>query len=113
MRSGRNARRSGPVQAVRGLPHQFIRNFGLKAFRRPLEPAESRGTRALPEAADFLAARKLVVEAMLQSPNFLFRLEDTTNREVAALRRGQPALLRALGHDAGRGAVRQQPAAAS
>ena len=60
---------------------QFIRNFGLKAFRRPLTEAEVRGyqalfTRAATATKRFEGGAQLVIEAMLQSPNFLFHLED-------------------------------------
>jgi hypothetical protein len=58
----------------------FVRKFGLKAFRRPLTAAEQQRytTLLLKEAArseDFLRGAQLVIEAMLQSPKFLFRLE--------------------------------------
>lgn len=59
---------------------QFIRSFGLKAFRRPLEPAELKRYEALfLKEKDFSNGARLVVEAMLQSPHFLFRLEETNN----------------------------------
>ncbi|HEY1341920.1 MAG TPA: DUF1592 domain-containing protein [Bryobacteraceae bacterium] len=58
----------------------FVRSFGLKAFRRPLEPSEVKRYAAMfAGSSDFLAGAQLAVEAMLQSPNFLFRLEDTQN----------------------------------
>jgi hypothetical protein len=58
----------------------FVRNFGLKAFRRPLDPPEVKRYAGLfSGSSDFLAGAQLVVEAMLQSPHFLFRLEDTPN----------------------------------
>src|SRR4051812_29385424 len=58
----------------------FVRKFGLGAFRRPLTTAEQQRYTALllKEAArsgDFLRGAQLVIEAMLQSPKFLFRLE--------------------------------------
>src|SRR3954454_3450741 len=53
----------------------LIRNFGLKAFRRPLDAAEV----ARYEKLFQKGGAQLVVEAMLQSPYFLFRLEDTAN----------------------------------
>jgi hypothetical protein len=57
---------------------EFIGSFGAKAFRRPLTGAEIQRYEALfQKAPTFLAGAQLVVEAMLQSPNFLFRLEDT------------------------------------
>ena len=63
---------------------RFIREFGLKAFRRPLTPKETSGyttlfTQTATQKKDFLAGAQLVVEAMLQSPSFLFHLEDGPN----------------------------------
>jgi Protein of unknown function (DUF1592)/Protein of unknown function (DUF1588)/Protein of unknown function (DUF1587)/Protein of unknown function (DUF1595)/Protein of unknown function (DUF1585) len=57
---------------------RFVREFGLKAFRRPLDPDEqTRYVTLMASETDFLKGAQLVVEAMLQSPNFLFRLEST------------------------------------
>ncbi|HTL01434.1 MAG TPA: DUF1592 domain-containing protein [Vicinamibacterales bacterium] len=58
----------------------FIRQFGLKAFRRPLTDDELRryGVLFSTQARDtrkFLEGARVVVEAMLQSPNFLFHVE--------------------------------------
>ncbi len=58
----------------------FIGKFGLRAFRRPLSIAEHTQFVALlrKEAGrlnDFHAGAQLAVEAMLQSPSFLFRIE--------------------------------------
>ena len=73
-----------PCKPARGKEYacrdQFIRKFGLRAFRRPLTEKEAAGYGALfGDAAgsrgDFLAGAKVVVEAMLQSPSFLFHLE--------------------------------------
>src|SRR5579872_4032327 len=69
---------------------QFIRDFGLKAFRRPLAAAElARYSSLFTDAArgKFLDGAQLVVEAMLQSPNFLFRAEhgaDMRPYEIAS-----------------------------
>jgi hypothetical protein len=58
----------------------FVDSFGKKAFRRPLAAAETRRYVALfAHESDFLKGAQLVVEAMLQSPNFLFRLDATPN----------------------------------
>ncbi len=59
---------------------KFVRQFGLKAFRRPLTDDEARLYLGLfqQEAgrnANFLGGARMVVEAMLQSPHFLFRIE--------------------------------------
>jgi hypothetical protein len=58
----------------------FVRRFGHKVFRRPLTPAEQQRYTALlvkegARSGDFLRGAQLLIEAMLQSPKFLFRLE--------------------------------------
>ena len=59
----------------------FVRSFGLRAFRRPLREIEfKRYSTAFSAQASvsgkFLEGARTVVEAMLQSPNFLFHLES-------------------------------------
>jgi hypothetical protein len=59
---------------------QFVRSFGLRAFRRPLREVEFKRYAAAFSAqaslnGKFLEGARTVVEAMLQSPNFLFHLE--------------------------------------
>jgi len=62
---------------------RFVREFGLKAFRRPLNPGEQKRYEALMASeADLHKGAQLVVEAMLQSPNFLFRLDATTDPKL-------------------------------
>ncbi|MBL8234579.1 MAG: DUF1592 domain-containing protein, partial [Bryobacterales bacterium] len=57
---------------------QFVQTFGLRAFRRPLTPAEQTRYEALFAASrEFERGAQAVIEAMLQSPNFLFRLDET------------------------------------
>src|SRR5262245_65264694 len=55
---------------------QFVRSFGLRAFRRPLSDAEvDRYTTLFAAEArggQFASGARVVVEAMLQSPKFLF-----------------------------------------
>ena len=82
----RNAFRNGdshrliPCKASAGCRDQFIRGFGLRAFRRPLDAGELKRYAALfARETDFTKGAQLVVEAMLQSPNFLFRLDETAN----------------------------------
>jgi hypothetical protein len=58
----------------------FVRGFGLRAFRRPLTEDEvKRYSTVFSEQARvsrrFLDGARVVVEAMLQSPNFLFHVE--------------------------------------
>jgi hypothetical protein len=67
-----------------GSADEFVRRFGLRAFRRPLTDGEVRGYSELllDEAGrrgDFHAGASLVTEAMLQSPHFLFRIERGAN----------------------------------
>jgi hypothetical protein len=64
-----------------GCRQRFIREFGRKAFRRPLTESEAARYERLflvdaAAAHDFLKGAQLVLEAMLQSPNFLFHLEE-------------------------------------
>jgi len=59
---------------------QFVRTFGMRAFRRPLRDDEFRRyaaafTAQSAASGKFLEGARTVVEAMLQSPNFLFHLE--------------------------------------
>jgi len=82
----RNAFRNGdqhnliPCKPSVSCREQFVRSFGAKAFRRPLERDEvGRYTKLFAREKDFFAGARLVTEAMLQSPNFLFRLDQTPN----------------------------------
>jgi len=59
---------------------RFVQTFGRRAFRRPLEPEEvSRYTAIFRNQSEFIKGAQAVVEAMLQSPNFIFWLEQTPN----------------------------------
>jgi len=86
-----NAFRAGDVHAL--LPckptsardvrcrDQFVQSFGLRAFRRPLSGVELRRYAALftaqaAKTGQFLDGARIVVEAMLQSPKFLFHVES-------------------------------------
>ncbi|MCC6585825.1 MAG: DUF1592 domain-containing protein [Bryobacterales bacterium] len=67
--------RGGKQDACRA---EFVRTFGRRAFRRPLEAAEFARYEALFKAEkDFITGVQAVIEAMLQSPAFLFWMEDT------------------------------------
>jgi hypothetical protein len=62
---------------------EFVRQFGLKAFRRPLTDSEvnvytTLFRRETGRKTDFVSGAKIVVEAMLQSPHFLFRVQRGT-----------------------------------
>lgn len=71
---------------------KFVQHFGLRAFRRPLadEEVQLYTDLLLAEAGrtkDFLDGAGIVIEAMLQSPHFLFRIErggDTAQYEIAS-----------------------------
>lgn len=59
---------------------QFVSDFGSKAFRRPLDDGEVRRYASLfNQQTSFVAGAQLVLEAMLQSPNFIFRLDESSN----------------------------------
>jgi len=61
----------------------FITRFGLRAYRRPLSDAEvarlgalfDLGTTHFPSLDAFTAGVRLALEAMLQSPSFVYRVE--------------------------------------
>jgi hypothetical protein len=82
----RNAFRNGdqhelvPCKPSQNCRVRFVKEFGRKAFRRPLTEGELRRYVSLfNRESTFLAGAQLVVEATLQSPNFLFRLDETAN----------------------------------
>jgi hypothetical protein len=59
---------------------KFITTFGRRAFRRPLEPEEvTRYTTVFRTEKSFLKGAQTVIEAMLQSPDFIFWLDQTPN----------------------------------
>ncbi|MEM9189425.1 MAG: DUF1592 domain-containing protein [Myxococcota bacterium] len=63
---------------------EFVRNFGRQAFRRPLLAEEESAFSALfaegethyPNLDPFEAGIRVVIEAMLQMPDFLYRIEQ-------------------------------------
>ncbi len=72
-----------PCKPSAACRSRFVREFGLKAFRRPLDAGEQKRYEALmTHDADFLKGAQLVLEAMLQSPNFLFRLDATSDPKL-------------------------------
>jgi hypothetical protein len=66
-----------------GRARAFITSFGQRAFRRPLTDAEvtthvglfNQGPTLYPGVEAFRAGASLVIQAMLQSPHFLYRTE--------------------------------------
>jgi len=88
-RLARNAFQGGdrrgliPCKSSPACRARFVREFGLKAFRRPLEIEERKRYEELfRREADFYKGAQLAVEAMLQSPSFLFRLEETSDPKL-------------------------------
>jgi len=82
----RNAFRGGdthgliPCKPSAACRARFVREFGFKAFRRPLDAGEQKRYETLMSGEpDFVQGAQLTIEAMLQSPNFLFRLEETSD----------------------------------
>jgi Protein of unknown function (DUF1592)/Protein of unknown function (DUF1588)/Protein of unknown function (DUF1595)/Protein of unknown function (DUF1587)/Protein of unknown function (DUF1585) len=72
--------------------NQFVRAFGEKAFRRPLTDVEVRRYDELfaaeaAKTAKFLEGARVVVEAMLQSPKFLFHVTGGDQRDYAIANR--------------------------
>ncbi|HYQ00196.1 MAG TPA: DUF1592 domain-containing protein [Polyangiaceae bacterium] len=67
----------------------FIRTVGRRAYRRPLTSAEittyttlfNSGTALSGSRSDFAKGASLVIRALLQSPNFLYRTEFTPSDE--------------------------------
>jgi hypothetical protein len=58
----------------------FIRNFGQRAFRRPLLESEAQAFEALFTSvlmrSDYASAFELTLQALLQSPQFLYRVDS-------------------------------------
>ncbi len=70
---------------------RFVREFGRRAFRRPLIDREVKRYEKLfaleaAAAKDFTAGAQLVVEAMLQSPSFLLHVEQGPGGEFDSYR---------------------------
>lgn len=66
------------LAADAACPAQFVASFGLKAFRRPLEQAEQDAYVGLYRLGSEQGAEsgfRLVLEAMLQSPSFLYHAD--------------------------------------
>lgn len=63
----------------------FIRNFGMRAYRRPLTEAEAssltelfnRGPELYEDVGGFEAGIRVTLETIFQSPYFLYRVEDS------------------------------------
>src|SRR5262245_41983802 len=63
----------------------FIRSFGRRAFRRPLDPREVDLYRKIFQSeASYLAGVQAVMESMLQAPAFLFWMQESPRPEWRA-----------------------------
>jgi hypothetical protein len=71
----------------RACAQSFIGSFGRRAFRRPLDAEEEADLLAVYEAVrpahDFRSAAEAVMTVMLQSPQFLYRIEAGMGDDVA------------------------------
>jgi hypothetical protein len=76
--------------------HEFIASFGRRAYRRPLDSEEETELRTFYATAKtehgFGTAVSLMLQAMLQSPDFLYRVELGTAT-------AQPAIVQLTGHE--------------
>jgi hypothetical protein len=84
---------------------QFVTRFGARAFRRPLDANEvSRWVNVAESAArtlgDFHAGLTFAIAGLLQSPNFLFRVElgESDPVDATRLRYGNYAMASRLSH---------------
>lgn len=78
---------AGCELASAGCPGRFIENFGARAFRRPLDEEETSGLLALYELGSTSGGPEhgfqLVMEAVLQSPSFLYLTETGADGRAA------------------------------
>ena len=120
--------RSGQAGREPACARQFIDGFGRRAFRRPLTAEEMASLRrrcSRPAGADgdLASGVRLVLQAMLQSPHFLYLVEPGARPRGRrgsgrcagpALRAGRPAVLLPVEQHPGRDAAgggRGEPAA--
>ncbi len=68
-----------PVKDEPACASRFIERFGRRAYRRPLTPDENESLQALftagRQTSGFQGGLRLVLEALLQSPHFLYMVE--------------------------------------
>lgn len=80
-----------PMDADEPTVRQFISDYGRRAYRRPLEQAEVDTLYGVFDAGrseyDAATGAQMVIEAMLQSPYFLYRIEvgEPSDEEVVEL----------------------------
>lgn len=73
---------AGCDPAASGCRDQLIERVGTRLYRRPLDPEERARLLALADRAPGEPGLRLVVEAMIQSPHFLYRSELGRSTEV-------------------------------
>ena len=71
----------------------FFGSFGARVYRRPLRPADETALRSFYETlrstgTDFVSTMRLVLQGMLQGPDFLYRVEAGTPSAPGAVRLG-------------------------
>ncbi len=75
----------------------FIARFARRAYRRPLTDEDQSGLFAVfdagRDALGFEGGARLVIEAVLQSPSFLYHVHDSTSAEQNGLRALTPVAL--------------------
>lgn len=68
--------------------HEFIRQFGRRAFRRPLSDSEvalyAQSFERPGIAGNYQLGQQLVIAAILQSPSFLYRFDEVSPRDPGA-----------------------------
>lgn len=87
------ARIAPPSESDAARAEVFVRDFGLRVHRRPLEQEDVDAYLALYAMGPALDARgtpfnagvRLVLEAMLQSPFFLYRIEQSATEQAGAI----------------------------
>jgi hypothetical protein len=79
------------AQGEEACAHAFVTDFGQKAFRRPVTEAEAGALYGVyvtgKEGATHAAGLKAVIEMALQSPQFLYRLENGVSIAGKTVRR--------------------------
>ena len=79
--------------AAESMGRAFVEQFGRRAYRRPLSETEvesylglySQGAELFPELDSFQAGVKLLLQAFLQSPFFLYRIERSATVSAGAV----------------------------
>ena len=80
---GGDTRKLIPCRPSAACRARFVREFGLRTFRRPLDAAEQKRYESLmARESDPVRGAQLVVETMLQSPNFIFRLDASPDPKL-------------------------------